>query len=59
MTGRLPPGVRQSDIDAHHSGEAQGYEPPEVYVECEACCGEGSVEVACWSYAPGCGFPHP
>lgn len=60
--GYLPPGVRQSDIDAHHDGSAYGYEPdesPQVVVTCPDCDGSGEYAVGTLTcYAPGCGFPY-
>ena len=52
LKGHLPPGTRQSDIDRHHSGEAQGYEPPQVLVTCEVCGGEGWIPKAPWRTFP-------
>jgi len=32
--------------------------PPEEFITCDQCGGEGQTYHAGWSYAPGCGYPH-
>jgi len=33
-------------------------EPPEVWLDCPECGGEGGWEQHCRTYEPGCGFAH-
>lgn len=40
-------------------GSCQHPKPPEIWKDCEVCCGEGQILEGIHVYEEGCGFSHP